>query len=182
MLSILRDRTRPLNRRLKEILTLSMDAQPLLDEDRGAELASVAQDWQMKDVAVPTGAGVFPAALRFLATLEVLEPDWPELLRKSEHTPAAEIPEELLERIAAYFLFRYVLKTVNDGDLVSWTQLCLLCVLAVRRTAAVCGVEEALRRVSAEIEHSAENLDALREAFDWIPELDTAAFLRELGT
>lgn len=172
----------PLNRRLKEILTLSMDAQPLLDEDRGAELASVAQDWQMKDVAVPTGAGVFPAALRFLATLEVLEPDWPELLRKSEHTPAAEIPEELLERIAAYFLFRYVLKTVNDGDLVSWTQLCLLCVLAVRRTAAVCGVEEALRRVSAEIEHSAENLDALREVFDWIPELDTAAFLRELGT
>ena len=117
-----------------------------------------------------------------MATLEVLEPDWPELLRKSEHTPAAEIPEELLERIAAYFLFRYVLKTVNDGDLVSWTQLCLLCVLAVRRTAAVCGVEEALRRVSAEIEHSAENLDALREAFDWIPELDTAAFLRELGT
>lgn len=82
MLSILRDRTRPLNRRLKEILTLSMDAQPLLDEDRGAELASVAQDWQMKDVAVPTGAGVFPAALRFLATLEVLEPDWPELLRQ----------------------------------------------------------------------------------------------------
>lgn len=182
MLSILRDRTRPLNRRLKEILTLSMDAQPLLDEDRGAELASVAKDWQMKDVAVPTGAGVFPAALRFLATLEVLEPDWPELLCKSEHAPAAEIPEELLERIAAYFLFRYVLKTVNDGDLVSWTQLCLLCVLAVRRTAAVCGVEEALRRVSAEIEHSAENLDALREAFDWIPELDTAAFLRELGT
>ncbi|MEI3348519.1 MAG: hypothetical protein V8R55_09045 [Dysosmobacter sp.] len=51
MLSILRDRTRPLNRRLKEILTLSMDAQPLLDEDRGEELAAVAQDWQMKDVA-----------------------------------------------------------------------------------------------------------------------------------
>ena len=43
-------------------------------------------------------------------------------------------------------------------------------------------MEEALRRVSAEIEHSAENLEALREAFGWMPELNAAAFLRELGT
>lgn len=87
MLSILRDRTRPLNRRLKEILTLSMDAQPLLDEDRGAELAAMAQTWQMEEREVPAGAGVFSAALRVLSSLEVLEPDWPELLRKSEHAP-----------------------------------------------------------------------------------------------
>lgn len=181
MLLILQDRTRPLKERLKEILTLSMDAQPLLDEDRGEELAVMVRTWRMEERKVPAGAGVFPAALHVLASLEVLEPDWPELLSRSENAPAAEVPEELLERITAYFLFRYVLKTVNDGDLVSWILLCLLCVLVVQRTAAVCGVEEALRRVSAEIEHSAENLEALREAFGWMPELSAAAFLRELG-
>ena len=96
----------------------------------------MVRTWRMEERKVPAGAGVFPAALHVLASLEVLEPDWPELLSRSENAPAAEVPEELLERITAYFLFRYVLKTVNDGDLVSWTLLCLLCVLVVQRTAA----------------------------------------------
>lgn len=76
MLLILQDRTRPLKERLKEILTLSMDAQPLLDEDRGEELAVMVRTWRMEERKVPAGAGVFPAALHVLASLEVLEPDW----------------------------------------------------------------------------------------------------------
>lgn len=182
MLAILQDRTRPLGCRLEEILILSADAQPLLDEDRGEALEDLAQTWQMGARTVPAGEGLFPGALRFLASLEVLEPDWPELLRCAETAPAAQIPEELLERIGAYFLFRYLLKTVNDGDLVSWTALCVVCVLIVQRVAAVCGIREALRRVSAEIEHSAENLDALRSVFGRMPSAEFAALLRQLRT
>ena len=75
------------------------------------------------------------------------------------------IPEPLLERIAVYFAFRYLLKAVNDGDLLGRAQLCLLAVLAVERLAAVTGLPEALRRFSCEIEHDEDNLDALLDAF-----------------
>ena len=40
-------------------------------------------------------------------------------------------------------------------------------VLTVERLAAVCGLAEALRRFSAEIEHNDDNLDALLEALRW---------------
>jgi lysine-N-methylase len=83
--------------------------------------------------------------------------------------------EERLERIAAYFLFRYLLKAVNDGDLLGRVQLCVLSVLTVEKLAAVCGLEEALRRFSCEIEHSDVNLDALLEAL-W--QSETFAFER----
>ena len=73
--------------------------------------------------------------------------------------------ETLLERAAVYFLFRYILKSVNDGDVLGRAEFCVLAVLTVERLAAVCGLSEALRRFSCEIEHSEENLERLLEAF-----------------
>ena len=89
-------------------------------------------------------------------------------------------PEALLERVGAYFAFRYLLKTVNDGDLLGRAQLCVLMVLTAQRLAGVCGFPEAVRRLSCEIEHSEENLEALRAAFREDPGLCAAAFLRQL--
>ena len=43
----------------------------------------------------------------------------------------------------------------------------VLAVLVIKRLAAVCGLPEALRRLSAEIEHDDDNLDALLEALRW---------------
>ena len=79
-----------------------------------------------------------------------------------------------------YFAFRYLLKAVNDGDLLGRAELCVLAVLAVERLAAVCGLAEGLRRFSCEIEHDDGNLDALLEAFRWEEALSPGAFLVEL--
>ena len=87
------------------------------------------------------------------------------LLRRAETTAPAPIPEELLERVAAYLIFRYPLKAVNDGDLLGRTAFCVFAVLTVEWLAAVCGLAEALRQFSREIEHSQENLEALQDAF-----------------
>ena len=113
------------------------------------------------------GEGLFPAALEVLGELEILGADWPELLEAGKSAQGLDLEENAaaLERICTYFLFRWFCKAVSDGDLLSKVQLSLLGTLTAARLGAVCGLGEALRLFSREIEHSEENLDALQEAF-----------------
>lgn len=164
MMALLADRTHPVRVRLGQFLDLAWEAQLLLDEDQVEELLSLAENWLPRETALPELSG---ADMGLLGELEVLEPDWREVLRQAETAERPEVLEALLERIGGYFAFRYLLKTVNDGDLLSRAQLCVFCLLAVEQIAAVCGLAEALRRFSREIEHSGENLEALLEALRW---------------
>lgn len=180
MLRELADRVRPLSERLEGILLLALEAQGLLEEDRAAELAALAETWEAPRAALPEGPGIFHRALEVLSGLEALDGDWRDLLRRAEAAEAVPVPEAPLERVGAYFLFRYPLKAVNDGDLLGRVQLCVLMVLLARRLAAVCGLSEAVRRLSSEIEHSEENLEALRQASLEDGGLSPAALLRTL--
>lgn len=179
MMELLQDRSRPLKQRLSLLLSLAAEAQDLLDEDRVEDLGSLAASWQPQPFS-PVGPGLFPAALQLLEALEILEPDWPALLRAGAQAAPLLADEALLERITAYFLFRYGLKAVNDGDLLSWVELCVFAGLTVERLAAVCGLSEALIRFSREIEHDQENLEALRDAFWREPALSLPRFQAEL--
>ena len=148
------------------MLALALEAQLCLDREREEDLAELIAGWQPKWTERATGGpGLFPEALAYLAELETLEPEWTALLKQAEQAAPAPGEEALLERITAYFLFRYPLKAVNDGDVLGRVQFCVLAVLTVERLAAVCGLGEALRRFSCEIEHSQENLDRLLEGF-----------------
>lgn len=160
LLDTLTDRSRPLRSRLVSFLSLALSAQDCLDHDRPEDLPEAEET-----VFPPAEAPLFPAALEFLASLEILDADWPALLKQAEAAGKTPQPEAPLERIAVYFAFRYLLKAVNDGDLLSRAELVVFAVLTVERLAPVCGLPEALRRFSAEIEHDDDNLDALLEAF-----------------
>ena len=179
MLQLLADRTVPLYRRLEQFLLLAAEAQKHLDDDEIEALPALAERWQSEEPFPAADDGLFPRALNALGSLEILEPDWKDLLRQAETVEPAAQPETLLERIAAYFAFRYLLKCVNDGDLLSRAQMVVLAVLSVERLAAVCGLAEALRRFSCEIEHSEENLETLQEALCYD---ETLAFSRFLTT
>ena len=162
LLDILTDRSRPLKARLASFLSLALSAQGCLDDEHPE-----AMNDAVEEPIPPAEAPLFPATLEFLASLEVLDGDWPALLEQAAAAEKALQPEALLERIAVYFAFRYLLKAVNDGDLLSRAELVVFAVLAVERLATVCGLAEALRRFSAEIEHNDDNLDALLEALRW---------------
>lgn len=181
MLRELGDRRRPLAERMKGVLLLALEAQALLDADRGEDLAALAETWEAPEVDVPAGPGLFPHALEVLSGLESLDGDWRDLLSRAAAAEDAPVPEALLERVGVYFAFRYLLKAVNDGDLLGRAQLCVLMVCTARRLAGVCGFSEAVRRLSCEIEHSGENLEALGETFWQDPALSPAAFLRQLS-
>jgi len=180
MLELLSDRTMPPHQRLRQFLLLAAEAQQYLDEDETERLPVLAENWRGGEDPVVEGSDLFPDALRLLASMEVLEPDWKGLLRQAETIRTAEQPEPLLDRIAVYFAFRYLLKCVNDGDLLGRAQLVVLAVLTVERLAAVCGLPEALRRFSCEIEHSGENLEALQEALCYDETLSFSRFLASL--
>ena len=182
MFSILADRSRPFRRRLGDWLDLALAAQCLLDAEREAELPALAAGWcPAEPPAAEEGAGLFPEALKLLGELEILEPAWRELLAAAAGSEApARADEALLERIAAYFLFRYALKAVNDGDLAGRVAFCLLAVLTVERLSPLRELEEALERFSREIEHDQDNLDALQAAFWEDPRLSPARFRAEL--
>lgn len=182
LLALLEDRSFPLRRRLADFLSLAAEAQALLDGEREEGIPALSESWRPSGGGSPAGGRLlFPAALRFLGTLERLDADWPALLRQAETVCPVPQPEPLLERIAVYFAFRYLLKAVNDGDLLSRAQLCAFAVLAVERLAAVCGLAEALRRFSCEIEHSSENLDALLAGFWQMESLSWRSMLAELA-
>lgn len=176
MLDILADRSRPVKARLASFLALALSAQHCLDDDCPESLPETGEA-----ALHPAEDGLFPGALSFLTSLEILESDWPALLKQVETVEPGTVPEALLERIAAYFAFRYLLKAVNDGDLLGRAELCVFAVLTVERLAGVCGLTEALRRFSCEIEHDDSNLDALLEAFAEDEALSPERFLAELG-
>jgi lysine-N-methylase len=163
MMRILYDRNEPLNLRLRRFLLLAAEAQWRLDEEMIETLPALAAEWQEKEIPVGIERPLFPDVLRLLAGLAILEESWKDLLREGESIESNKENESLLERIAVYFAFRYLLKCVNDGDLLSRAQLCVLAVLVIERLAAVCGLSEALRRFSCELEHSDENLETLQE-------------------
>lgn len=179
MLDALQNRAYPLRHRLSVFLTLAEQAQALLDTGMEMELPSLHADWIPP--AASNGEGLFPAALRLLGGLELLEPDWIDLLHRAETVDSYECASALLERIAAYFAFRYLLKCVNDGDFLSRAQLVVFAVLTVERLAAVCGLSEALRRFSCEIEHNEENVSALLEAFCYEACFSLPRFFRTLA-
>lgn len=181
MFQELGDRTQPLSARMVSCLLLAAQAQELLEEEQEAYLPALAINWEQPTVTMAEGPGLFPWGLRVLAGLEALEPDWLEILHQGEAGPLLPQPEALLERIAGYFLFRYLLKAVNDGDVLGRVQLCVFGVLTIQKLAPVCGgLPEALRRYSCEVEHNEDNLQALLTAFYKDADLSLTAFLREL--
>jgi lysine-N-methylase len=152
----------------------------LLDTEQAEELPALLEGWEEMPQQSRDSETLFPASLCVLQELEILEPDWSDMLERGKTVAPQPQSESLLERIAVYFAFRYLLKTVNDGDLLSRAQLCVFAVLMIERLAAVCGLEEALRRFSAEVEHSGENLETLLAAFWQREELSLWAFRQTL--
>ena len=116
---------------------------------------------------------------RFLLFLseeaEILTEEWRKLLQASlaaggEKNDAgsgsgkiAARENHAADRLLRYFLYRYFLKPVNDGEILLWTAFILLsvavCLVIAGRTGA--DLFFVARRYSKEIEHDPENIDRI---------------------
>jgi len=180
-LEILQDRSRRLYSRFAELLAFAGATQSLLDEDAADRLPELCRAWTTPSAsAQPAGGNLFPHGWEVLSGLEILGSDWRALLLSGPEAVPGTVPAPLLERIAAYFLFRYELKAINDGDLLGRMQFTVFSVLTVERTASLLPLHEALRLYCREIEHNDENLDALLTVFRTDPTLVPASFFKAL--
>ena len=121
-------------------------------------------------------AGRFFPCWMVLNNMEHLTKRFESMLDAAMHqdAPPAAFRAELAvpyENLLVYFLFRYFLKAVNDGQLLPRVECCVFHVLALRY---LCGLEDAADAAALqpvvslyckEVEHSEDNLLLLQRAF-----------------
>lgn len=102
-----------------------------------------------------------PGLFAFFSGLEILTPGWGEKLR----TFRAPIFDPRMGRLIAYFIRRYWLQAISDGDLAARVKFIVTACLVI---ACLPGdLEVTAREFSKEIENCAENMDAILDgAYD----------------
>lgn len=94
---------RPLNARLRDILLLAQGVQERLDTEDEDALPELVEGPLPAHSAAPETTGLFPYALQFLETLEVLEPDWRDLLHQGEAAEPAPYPRRFWSALPRIF-------------------------------------------------------------------------------
>ena len=118
--------------------------------------------------------------LNFFTTLEPIDEKWQPYIRHCAEL-ADDIPESpseyvpYLRRIAVYFIFRYFMKGVFDGEILSRVKLAAVstwlvgylwrCRLHENGRLDFEDMAQIAKNYSKEVEYSEENLDALADAF-----------------
>ncbi len=102
-------------------------------------------------------------------SLEALCPDWLSELEKAENAqiPSCSEYEWEFEHMMIYFVFRYFMTAVFDGDLLTKSKLAAVSFIIIRRLQAENDTDKqarirAIQKYSKEVEHSAQNMEYLR--------------------
>lgn len=178
------DRRFSLSERLALILCLAQREQELLDAGKyetGRRLLSLfsQKQWLLDRLSVQRRRGRRPGAFfpcwMILNNMEHLTDRFPAMLSRvflAPETPFSNAAfSAQFENLLVYFLFRYFLKAVNDGQLSCRVQSCVFHLLCLSRICAAEKAEtpEALGAIvslySREVEHSEENLRLLNRVF-----------------
>ncbi len=104
-------------------------------------------------------------------SLEMLDSQWLLQLEKAENAQSAEYRnfEWEYEHMMIYFVFRYFMTAVFDGDLLTKAKFAAVSFIIIRRLQAenVCDKQariRAMQKYSKEVEHSAQNMEYLCSA------------------
>ncbi len=171
IISHLEDETVPFPERIYDVIAYSVK----LSEISESEELSLPPIKRNKKPPVPDIKGI----IGFLDTLEHINPEWAPALSAL----AAEYPdvgffskksEKYLKNTAVYFVWRYFLKSVYDGNIIAKINLMATSVFVLGFIFSCIGKEgvgnydekciTAAKDYSKEIEYSEDNLDALADA------------------
>ncbi len=130
------------------ILLLANDCQQQMDEGEAEQMERTARDWLrpglcqqvLDELPIPPDEAAAPVLLSLFSQMEKNSPDWAgwvAQLARTEGLPgqagafALENPDALpeLKQVLLYLLYRYLLQSAQDGELLVRVQAILCCVL-----------------------------------------------------
>lgn len=155
VLTILSDRHRPIGESLALALLYGIQAQSALD---GGELPPFQPEAALASAKAFAQPGNPEEMLAFFAGLEILTPQWAQLLRTPH--PGPWEPAHLA--LARYLVMRYWLQAVSDFDLYSRVKLIAIACLLVKHLGG--DLLRTAQLFSKEIENDADNIDAILDA------------------
>ena len=166
--ALLRDQNRSVPEALSLLLLYGYQAQAELD---GEEAVPFDPDAALQTAADFASGGSLDAIVEFFGGLEILTPDWNQMLSAAQSGPW--LPEH--RAMAGYMVRRYWLQAVSDYDLACRVKFIIISCLLVRHLGG--NVYRTAQLFSKETENNIDNVDAILDAAYSHPAFTDAALL-----
>lgn len=165
--------------RLSALLRFGVQVQLALCSEGADSLPRLAEQWEPPDAGqwnqlepdVETVRATRMRCVELLGELEPLDPRWKadvtaamERKRLPQSAACGACQEDLERRWVEYLLWRWFLRADFDGDVYGKLALPVWCILSLRELSCAEDWEEWARRWAKEVEHSAENRNAVYDA------------------
>lgn len=144
---------------LAEILRLADLCQSMIDEENYESVCGICNSFSINKNAKLKLFG--REAQKILSEFEILSEKWKNILENIDFDSETEFSDSF-RNIAAYYIYRYFLKSVYDYDAITKVRACVFSCEVISRVLK-CGInlEDAARMYSKEAEYSAENIENL---------------------
>lgn len=144
---------------LANILTLTDRCQECIDEENFEEISGICKGFSVDENAEYPHFG--RECLNILSEFEILNDKWTEIRDSLDCDKEINFTDSF-RNIAAYYIYRYFLKSVFDYDSITKVRACVFsCEVIARVNDTGITLEDAARLYSKEAEYSAENLEIL---------------------
>lgn len=174
-INILQNRKLSTEKRICNFLLFSQEISPFIRKKHFDEVRKICKKDRFDIPEADYSAARAKRALgRYFAdfkSLEMLDASWISALSEAENTSLPEKGdfEWEYEHLMIYFVFRYLMTAVFDGDLLTKAKFAAVSFIMIRRLQANCIGDKtaritAMQKYSKEVEHSAQNMEYLRSA------------------
>lgn len=173
VLNLLENRNFPVGQVLQRMLLYAYDVDEKLNFPEDTPKPGNPEEIVLPEF--PEMPGTVKDLFRFYGKLEILTEEWKQNLEKDP----ADLPwQDCFRNLARYFVDRYWLQAVSDGDLASRAKFIAVSCLMIRGVGG--NVIRSAQLYSKEIENDGENMGKLLDAAFTEPEFRDAVLLRLL--
>jgi len=148
----------------EELLDICLFAQNIADNDGIIAVKSKLSEYKFAPIEKCESDIEMSDYMEFLSSLEPVDDNWRRLITSAKKTCVQKAADTLLRKVLLYYVYRYLMLSLFDGDIYSKARLCVFSLISIRLLIAV-GLEKLppyrlAALYSKQMEYSEECLDA----------------------
>ncbi len=174
-INILQNRKFPIEKRISAFLVLSQEIQHLIRKNDFVKAKEICKkDFLGEDYKIGPHSRKERSLFKIFddfKSLEMLDKSWKDKLTNAEKSTPVKPDgfEWEYEHLMIYFVFRYLMTAVFDGDIISKSKFAAVSYIVISRMQAECISDKTARvttmqKYSKEVEHSQLNLDKILQS------------------